>query len=73
MLIQMRKYREEKNLSLSQLAKITGISKSYLDKVENGKANWTKNCLKSIANALDVCPKKLIGCQHVSCENCSYK
>ena len=74
MRLQVREYREEKGLTLDELAEITGITKGYLDKVENCKANWTVKTLKTIAQALEICPHKLVGgCLEIeNCENCSY-
>ncbi len=46
--------REQKNYSLSALAKKAGISKSNLSGIEEGKTNPTINTLWTIANALNV-------------------
>jgi transcriptional regulator with XRE-family HTH domain len=56
----IKKKREEKNLSLSALAKKAGISKSNLSGIEEGKINPTINTLWSIANALNVTFSELI-------------
>lgn len=46
--------RNEKNLTLRQLAELTGISKSALHNIENGKNPPTLNQLEVIAAALNV-------------------
>lgn len=46
--------REKKGLSISQLAKLSGISKSTLWEIENNKITPTISTLWSIANALGV-------------------
>lgn len=46
--------RQEKDLSLSELAEKVGISSSYLCQIENGKAMPALSTLKDIAAALDV-------------------
>ena len=50
----IKSLREEKNYSLSGLAKKAGISKSNLLGIEEGKTNPTINTLWAIANALNV-------------------
>lgn len=46
--------RTRKNLTLMQLAAMTGISKSTLNNIENGRTSPTLDQLDAIANALDV-------------------
>lgn len=50
----LRALREERNLSLSQLAALTGLSKVMLSQLERGGANPTINNIWKIANALGV-------------------
>lgn len=51
----IRELREQKGMTLTLLAKRTGISKSYLSNIETGKAeNPSINALKKIADALGV-------------------
>jgi len=52
--------REKKGLSISQLAKLSGISKSTLWEIENNKISPTISTLWSIANALGVPFSELI-------------
>ncbi|NLU10327.1 MAG: transcriptional regulator [Tepidanaerobacter acetatoxydans] len=52
--------RQEKNLSLSELAEKVGISPSYLCQIESGRAMPALSTLKSIAKALDVKPENLM-------------
>ena len=46
--------RSKKKLSLVALAKKSGISKSTLSNIENGKTSPTLNQLERIAKALDM-------------------
>lgn len=45
--------RTKKNLTLKQLAELTGISKTTLNTIENGKTSPTLRQLETIAIALD--------------------
>lgn len=45
--------RSDKNVTLVKLAELTGISKSALNNIENGKVSPTLNELEAIAKALD--------------------
>lgn len=45
--------RVNKNLTLKQLAELTGISKTTLNTIENGKTSPTLRQLEAIAIALD--------------------
>ena len=57
---QVRSLRLEKNMSLGQLAQISGISKVMLSQIEKGVANPTINTLWKIANGLQVPYAELI-------------
>ena len=46
--------RTQKGYTLIQLAEVTGISKSTLNNIENGKTSPTLSQLESIASALGV-------------------
>jgi len=50
----LKKIRKERGLSLRALAKKSGISKSTLNDIENGKSNPTTETLAKIAKALDI-------------------
>lgn len=52
----IKKLREEKELTISELSQQTGIRKEYLKKIEEGTAYRVLLCkhLVKIANALDV-------------------
>lgn len=45
--------RSDKNVTLVKLAKLTGISKSALNNIENEKVSPTLDELEAIAKALD--------------------
>lgn len=46
--------RVSKNLTLQQLAALTGISKTTLNTIENGKTSPTLRQLEAIAKALEM-------------------
>ena len=50
----LRKLRENRNLSLDQLSEITGVSKSMLRQIETGKSSPTIATIWKIANGLRV-------------------
>lgn len=56
----IRQLREDKNVSQRQLALMTGTSRSYLWKLEGGKADVGIDVLCRIARALDVKVRDLI-------------
>ena len=50
-------YREQANMSKSELARLIGVSPSYITKLENGeKANPSLEIKIKIANALEIPP-----------------
>lgn len=52
--INLKELRTERNLTLGQLAKISGISKAMLSDIEKGDSNPTINTIWKIANGLNV-------------------
>lgn len=50
----LKRFREQKNLSLDHLAKMTGVSKSMLAKIEHGDGNPTIGTVWKIANGLKI-------------------
>lgn len=58
--INLRKLREERNLTLGQLSKISGVSKAMLSDIEKGGSNPTINTIWKIANGLNVPYTKLM-------------
>ena len=56
----VRKYREAKGLSLSDLAKVSGISRSYLYQLESGDSSPTEEKLVALAKALEVSVSDLV-------------
>lgn len=51
----VKRLREEKNLSQSELARLSGVSQSYISELEDGKAkNPSIKTLGKIAEALGV-------------------
>lgn len=58
--LNLRVLRTERNLTLGQLAKESGISKAMLSDIEKGNSNPTINTIWKIANGLKVPYTKLI-------------
>lgn len=50
----LKRLRMERNLSLGQLAELSGVSKVMLGQIEKGDSNPTINMLWKIANGLKV-------------------
>lgn len=60
----IRRFREEKSVSASQLAKEAGISRSYLSELENGTGNHRRpsaRVLYALGKALGVSMSDLLG------------
>ncbi|HSQ88881.1 helix-turn-helix domain-containing protein [Romboutsia sp.] len=47
-------YRKGKNLTIKELANLTGVTSSLLSQIEKGTANPSINTLKQISKALDI-------------------
>lgn len=58
--INLKKLRTERNLTLGQLSKMSGISKAMLSDIEKGDSNPTINTIWKIANGLNVPYTKLM-------------
>ena len=58
--INLKELRTERNLTLGQLSKISGISKAMLSDIEKGGSNPTINTIWKIANGLNVPYTKLM-------------
>lgn len=52
--------RKERGLTLDDLAEKTGLSVSYVQRMENGERNLSMKNLNKIAGALEVAPAELI-------------
>lgn len=50
--LKMKQLRQKKNFSLQDLANLTGVSKSYLNEIENGKKYPKHEKIATLANAL---------------------
>jgi transcriptional regulator with XRE-family HTH domain len=59
----VRRLRKGGGFSLDELAKLSGVSKSMISKVERGEASPTTNILGRLAEALDVSISQLMGVQ----------
>ncbi len=58
--INLKELRMERNLTLGQLSKISGISKAVLSEIEKGNSNPTINTIWKISNGLNVPYTKLM-------------
>ncbi|WP_449355647.1 helix-turn-helix domain-containing protein [Virgibacillus natechei] len=56
----IKKYREEKEMSLRALSEITGISFSHVSKIERGEHTPSKETISIIANKLDLDENELL-------------
>ena len=74
MLLVVKKYRNEKKLSLRNLAILSGINYGYLSKIEQGKSDPGSHTIERIGHALKICPTVLVGgCSLGFCnEECVY-
>ena len=50
----IRRYREDQHMRLTELARLAGVSRSYVYQIENGQSSPTVGVVKSIATALGV-------------------
>ena len=57
--LKLRQLRAERDLSFQQLARLTGMSVSYLNEIERGKKSPKPDKLADLARALDVAPGHL--------------
>lgn len=58
-IIKLRNVREKKNISIRELSRKTGISKSHLNYIENGEREPTLSMIIRIAVALGIDEKEL--------------
>ncbi|MBV6760409.1 helix-turn-helix domain-containing protein [Rhodococcus opacus] len=56
----IRRFRQERGLSLGELARRSGLSKQTLSKIEQGVGNPTVETLSLLGAALDVSPRRLL-------------
>lgn len=59
--LNVRRLREERGWTQEELARLSGINRSYLAGVEKGKRNVTIVNIARIAKALEVSPDTLFG------------
>ena len=56
----IKEYREGQRIGLTELARLTDVSRSYLYQIESGESSPTARILKSIARALGVTVSDLL-------------
>ncbi|MFL0196455.1 helix-turn-helix transcriptional regulator [Clostridium sp. WILCCON 0269] len=72
----IREYRKKIGITTSELAKVAGYSRSYVNQLENGSKRPSFKALEKIAPHLNVCMKDLIcGCKNKGvfpdkCQDC---
>ncbi len=62
MKIYLGKIRREKGISTRKLAVLSGVARSYIIKLEAGRANPTMDILCKLSNALEVNVHSLFDC-----------
>lgn len=75
MILNIKKYRKYRELSLKALADIANCSSSYLGELERKeKNNPGTDIIYKVGHALHICPKKLmVGCnEHYCTPSCYY-
>lgn len=56
----LRKYRLSQSISQEQLAFEAGLTREYINKIENGKVNISLKNIIAISKVLDIPPKDLL-------------
>lgn len=62
MRLYVKEIRIQKNLSIRELAKLSEVAKSHIERMENNSANPTIAVLCKLAKALDVSVHDLFSC-----------
>lgn len=62
MQIHLKAVREQKQISIRQLAKKSGVARSHIEKIENGRSNPTIFVICKLAKALEVSAYDLFSC-----------
>lgn len=62
MKIYLQEIRTKKNISIRKLSVMTGIARSYIMRIEKGKANPTLSVLCKLCKALEVNLSDLVSC-----------
>jgi transcriptional regulator with XRE-family HTH domain len=57
----IRKYRQEKNLTIEELANLVDVDYSQISRMERGVVNANVSIIFNIADALQIAPSKLLG------------
>jgi transcriptional regulator with XRE-family HTH domain len=56
----LRKYRVNQSISQKQLAFETGLTREFINRIENGRVNISLTNILEIAKALQIPPKNLL-------------
>lgn len=70
MKINLKKIREDKNISQKALSSISGVSQNYISEIEARKKVPSLEVLEKIANALEICIALLIIDEKSNCHRC---
>jgi transcriptional regulator with XRE-family HTH domain len=60
----LKRIREDRNLSLEKMSELTGVSKSMISQIENGRSNPTLATVYRITNALKISLSELTSRPH---------
>lgn len=58
----LHEIREEKGVSLRELAKLAGVSKTQINEIENGQSDPTLKTMRRIAKALNMKIEDIFWC-----------
>lgn len=64
MKLMLKNVRTEKGITQAELVRLSGLSQSYISALENNTSNKSPSIetIRTLADALDVCPLKLLQC-----------
>lgn len=56
----LKKFRIQKNITQTEIAKTLGVDRSFVSNIENGKTNPTLSTIASLAKSLDITINELL-------------
>lgn len=72
-LVNLKYWRIKKGLTQLQLATLIDTSPGYIHEIERGKKVPSLEMLYRLGESLNVCPKELLKCNCLKCEECKNK
>lgn len=64
-MVRLKEIREEKKLSQTELARLSGISRVTINKIENGKSNGNMKSIERLSEVLETSVESLFFSQSV--------